>query len=152
MKNAVFSSHFFAPPKLTLNWRILWYSVLIWLLGFLVSAVVMLPWYYLALPIVIVLTTSYYFKVVLPKSVKRGRRPKTEVDRIFAYGLGAAIAWFAIIAVLTVFEIAGFYYFNFSYYFSDFRVWYLYFLVILMPVLYGLILENSKFSRKRRRP
>jgi len=151
MKNVAVSSHFYAPLKLTINWRILWYSVLIWFLGFLVSAVVILPWYYLALPLVIILTIFYYFKIVSPTQTKRGRRAKAEVDSIFAFGLGAAIAWFAIIAVLTVAEIAGFYYFNFSYYFSDFRIWYLYSLVILMPVVYSLILENSKFSKKKRR-
>lgn len=151
MKNLAAASHFFAPLKFTINWRILWYSVLIWVLGFLVSAVVILPWYYLALPLVIILTTFYYFKIVSLGFVKRGRRAKTDVDRIFAFGLGAAIAWFAIISILTAAEIAGFYYFNFSYYFSDFRIWYLYSLVILMPVIYSLILENARFSRKKQK-
>jgi len=132
-------------------WRVVWYSVSIWLLGFLVSAVVLIPWFYPALAIVVVGATIFYFKVVDPLKVKRGRKPKIDADRIFAFGLAAAITWFFIMGILSVLQIAGFYYFNFVSYFSDFRNWYFYTLIILVPVIYSLVLENMRNNRGRKR-
>lgn len=134
--------------KFKVNIRIVWYSVLIWIMGFLVAAVVIIPWYYLALTLVIVLTTVYYFKSVKPFEVKRGRRSGKERDKILAFGLGAAIAWFGIVGFLTILEIAGFYYFDFLFYFSDFRNWYFLTLVLVVPVVYGLLLEHTRYKRR----
>lgn len=132
--------------KIRLNWRIVWYSVLIWLMGFLVAAIVIIPWYYLVITLTLALTTVYYFKIAKPFEVKRGRRAKRDRDKFFAFGLGAAIAWFTIVGFLTILEIAHLYYFDFFFYFSDFRNWYLLALVLLLPVVYGLLLENSQYK------
>ncbi len=142
---------FFDLVKTAINWRIVWYSVLIWFLGFLISAVVILPWYYLASAILVSLSTFFYFKILDPRHVKRGRKDKFYADKFLAFGLGVAVGWFLIISILTVFEIAGFYYFNFAFYFSDFRNWYLYSLIILVPVVYGLILQNFNVRRGKRK-
>ena len=139
------------PIKLSTKWRVIWYSVLIWFLGFVISAVIMLPWYYPVQALVIISATIFYFKIIDPFSVKRGRRAKVDVDKVFAFGLTAALAWFSIITILTIAEIAGFYYFNFAFYLSDFRNWYLYILVLLVPVLYSLILENFRSMRPRKK-
>ena len=139
------------PLKLAAKWRIVFYSVLIWLLGFMISAVIMLPWYYPVQAIVIISATIFYFKIIDPLSVKRGRRAKVDVDKVFAFGLVAALAWFSIITILTIAEIAGFYYFNFAFYLSDFRNWYLYILVLLVPVIYSLVLENFRSIRPRKK-
>lgn len=136
--------------KVQVGWRALWYSTLIWLLGFALASIVVLPWFYLAAPILMFTVTVFYFKIINPFSVKRGRRALADHDAIFTFGLGAAIAWFVIISVLTFAEIAGFYYFNFLFYFSDFRNWYLLVLILLVPVLYGLILENSKLAKRKK--
>ena len=130
-----------------INWRIIWYSVVIWLLAFAIGGFVILPWYYLVLPILIFWITINYFKK-MPKST----------DKILTFGLWISLVWFFVIVVLTLAEIAGFYYFNFFFFFSDFRNWLLFPLVLLVPVVYSLILENkqsfstnNKYKRSRRR-
>ncbi len=134
-----------------LSWRILWYSVLIWLLAILISQVVIIPWFYLVLGIVILLTTIFYFKIIDPFKKKRGRKKLDDRDRIFTFGLVVALFWFLIVTFLKFLEIVGFYYFDVAYYFSDFRNWYLYVLVLLVPVIYSLILENRKNTRRQKR-
>ncbi|OGD85988.1 hypothetical protein A3B51_01090 [Candidatus Curtissbacteria bacterium RIFCSPLOWO2_01_FULL_41_18] len=142
-KNKLNSSTFDAK----INWRIIWYSVVIWLLAFAIGGFVILPWYYLVLPILIFWITINYFKK-MPKST----------DKILTFGLWISLVWFFVIVVLTLAEIAGFYYFNFFFFFSDFRNWLLFPLVLLVPVVYSLILENkqsfstnNKYKRSRRR-
>lgn len=130
-----------------LNWRTTWYSVLIWVLAFAIAGFVIIPWFYLALAIVISLTTIYYFKILTNAKKKRGRKKIADRDRIFAFGLVVSIFWFFIILLLNFLEIVGFYYFDFTLYFSDFRNWYLYALILLVPVVYSLILGNSRPSR-----
>src|SRR3990167_8693179 len=95
------------PLKLSTKWRVVWYSVLIWFLGFMISAVIMLPWYYVVQALVIISATIFYFKIIDPLSVKRGRRAKVDADKVFAFGLTAGLAWFSIITILTIAEIAG---------------------------------------------
>lgn len=151
MKDRANLYEFLHPLKFTGLWRVVWYSVLIWFLGFLISAVVMIPWFYPVLSIVIISTTVFYFKIIDPPAVRRGRRAKIDADKIFAFGLAASLAWFVIIGFLTIAEIMGFYYFNFLFYFSDFRNWYLYALIILVPVLYSLILENLRSTRAKKK-
>lgn len=133
-----------------LSWRILWYSVLIWLAAIIISQVVIIPWFYPVLALVFLLTTVYYFKIVKPLKIKRGRKKLSERDRVFTAGLIAALFWFVIISLLKFLEIVGFYYFNVAYYFSDFRNWYLYALVLLVPVIYSLILENTKRAKRHK--
>jgi len=133
-----------------LNWRITWYSVLLWVLAFLVASIVIIPWFYLVLPLVIFLTTFYYFRIVEKVQKRRGGKKHESRDMIFMFGLAAALFWFLIITMLNILQIAGFYYFDFLFYFSDFRNWYLYALILLVPVVYSLILENSQKNRRRK--
>src|SRR3990167_827593 len=132
-----------------LNWRTIWYSVLIWLLAFIVAGIVIIPWFYFVLPISIILITIYYFKIIDPFKNNRGRKRLREKDRIFIFGLAASLFWFLIITILNILQIAGFYYFDFFFYFSDFRNWYLYALILLVPVIYSLILEDAARGKRR---
>ncbi len=133
------------------SWRLLWYCVLVWLLTFLLGSFVVLPWYYLILPLVILLITVYFFdktdqvRLILSKKVKKNN------DRIFALGLAVSIFWFIVLLVLSLLSIANFYYFDFNFYFSDPRNWMLYPLVLLIPVVYSLILEDSIFRKSRKK-
>ena len=113
------------------NWRAMWYSVLVWLLAIIVSSLVILPWYYLVLPFVVFWTTVIYFK---------------NGDKTFEKGLFIALFWFAIVVVLDILEVMGPYYKNAALYFSDFRNWLKYVLILLIPVIYGLIKENTKIQ------
>lgn len=133
-----------------LSWRIAWYSVLIWVLTFIIASFVIIPWFYFVLPLSIILITIYYFKIIDPFKIKRGKRKLAERDRIFIFGLAASLFWFLIITFLNILQIAGFYYFDFLFYFSDFRNWYLYALILLVPVVYSLILEGAAKSKKRK--
>lgn len=124
--------------KTKLSWRIVWYSVLIWGATFILAGFVFLPWFYIVLPLVIFWTTAYFFR---------------RSERTLMAGLSVALFWFFVIIFLNFIEIIGPYYANFPLYFSDFRNWFLYPLVLLIPVVYTLILENSsrrKNSRQKR--
>ena len=134
-----------------LSWRNTWYSVLIWLLAFFIASFVIIPWFYFVLPITIALVTIYYFKIINPFKNKKGRVRIAERDRIFIFGLAASLFWFLTITVLNVLQIAGFYYFDFLFYFSDFRNWYLYALILLVPVIYSLILESAAKHKSKRK-
>lgn len=121
--------------KKTSNIRILWYSVLVWAFSYIVALIVTIPWFYLVLPIIIYSTTIYYFK-------------KTEIT--LAAGLRAAIFWFMTIASINLLEIFGPYYADFRLYFSDLRNWFLYPLILLIPVIYAIVSENRRFLKRKR--
>lgn len=130
-----------------LNFRGLWYSILTSLLAFLIGNIVALPWYFLILPLVIVLVTVFYFdrtdqvKMLLSKKIRRNN------DIIFALGLSVSVLWFLMLVLVSILSIAGFYYFDFLFYLSDPRIWLLYPLVLLTPVVYSIFLQNN-LSRK----
>lgn len=130
-----------------LNFRGLWYSVLTSLLAFLIGNIVALPWYFLILPLVIVLVTVFYFdrtdqvKLLLSKKIRKNN------DIIFALGLSVSVLWFLMLVLVSILSIAGFYYFDFLFYLSDPRIWVLYPMVLLVPVVYSLLLQNN-LSRK----
>lgn len=122
------------------NWRDAWYSVLIWALAIAVTGIVILPWYYLALPLVVSWTTVFYFRIA---------------DKSLKTGLWVALFWFSAVVLLDILEIIGPYYSNAALYFSDTRNFLKYPIILLFPVIYGLILESrntkkiiSKWSRK----
>ena len=121
--------------KMASSVRILWYSVLVWIFSYLVALVVAIPWFYFVLPLIVYSTTIYYFK-------------KTE--KTLGAGLKAAIFWFFTIVRINLLEIFGPYYADFRLYFSDLRNWFLYPLILLIPVIYAIVLENRRFSKKRR--
>ena len=136
--------------KLRLNWRLVWYSVLIWLLAFVLSGLVVLPWYYLVMPLVVFSITAIYFRKVVWGSISykdiSGRR-----DRIFALGLGVSLLWFLILVIVNILEFVGLYYSNFHFYFSDFRNWMLYPLMLLTPVVYSLMIANGRTRRSSKK-
>ena len=115
--------------KFKINWRAIWYSVLVWILAIVVSSLVILPWYYLVLPFVVFWTTVVYFR---------------SGDKNFERGLWIALFWFAAVGTLDILEIIGPYYKNATFYFSDFRNWLKYVLILLIPAIYGLVQENKK--------
>lgn len=129
-----------------LNLRIIWYSALIWVTAFLVGSFIFLPWFYIVLPLFILLLTVYYFdsKDAVGNTIGYASLPARQ-------GLVVAITWFFTLVFISLLEIIGFYYFDFGYYFSDVRNWFLYPLVLLIPVVYGIILENGQTKKSKRR-
>ena len=115
-----------------LNWRIVWYSVLIWILGIILGGFVLLPWFYLVLPITIYWLTAFYLK-----------KGKTTLK----VGLGVSLFWFFVVLILDSLEIVGPYYMNASLYFSDFRNWLKYPLILIIPPVYSLIAENINLKK-----
>lgn len=115
--------------RLQIDWRVTWYSVILWLSAIIVGGFVVLPWFYLALPLVVIWLTMIYFK---------------KTDKSLRMGLWVALVWFLIVAALDILEIIGPYYMNATIYFSDFRNWLKYPLVLLTPVIYSMLLENNK--------
>lgn len=116
------------------NWRTVWYCVLIWLISFLISGFVVLPWYYLVLPIAVFWTTVFYFK---------------NTQRTLQNGLLVSLFWFFVLLGLNLLEIIGPYYSDLEYYFSDFRNWLLYPLILLIPVIYSIVWENSNLKKTK---
>ena len=114
------------------NWRDAWYSVLIWVLAIAVTGIVILPWYYFALPLVVSWTTVFYFRIA---------------DKSLKTGLWVALFWFFAVVLLDILEIIGPYYSNAGLYFSDTRNFLKYPVILLFPVIYGLILESRNTKR-----
>ena len=121
--------------KKTSNIRILWYSILVWVFSYIVALIVTIPWFYLVLPFIVFSTTIYFFK-------------KTE--KSLGAGLKASIFWFFTIVSINLLEIFGPYYADFGLYFSDLRNWFLYPLILLVPVIYSTVAENRRFSKKHK--
>lgn len=115
--------------KLQLNWRATWYSVMVWFLAVIISGFVIIPWYYLALPLVVFWTTVIYFK---------------NGEKTFMRGIRIALFWFCVVGILDFLEIVGPNLKNILLYISDFRNWIKYIFILLIPVIYGLVLENRK--------
>ena len=70
-----------------LSFRALWYSVVIWLLAIVISGFVIVPWFYIVMTAAVSLLTIYYFKLIVPLKIKRGRKKMAERDRVFIFGL-----------------------------------------------------------------
>lgn len=118
--------------KEQINWRAVWYSVIVWLLAIVVSGFVILPWYYLVLPFVVFWTTVIYFR---------------NGDKTLARGIWIGLFWFFAAILLDAFEIVGPYYKNISLYYLDLRNFLKYPLILLIPVLYGLVWENINLKK-----
>lgn len=134
-----------------LNVRILWYSVVLYIAAFITSGLILLPWFYVVLPLVVLLFTIYYFDrdddIVAIISGKLRRKK----DRIFALGLWVSTFWFIVMFFIGAFQIANFYYFDFAFFFSDPRNYLIFPLVLIVPVLYSLQLEKSIFKKKKKK-
>lgn len=127
-----------AKIALKIDWRLSWYSVMIWLLAVVVAGFVILPWFYLALPIVLLATTIVYFK---------------RTDKTLAMGIWVSLIWFLVVAILDFLEIVGPNFGNLAIYFSDFRNWLKYPLILLIPVIYSMVLESENAQKPlRNRP
>lgn len=120
------------------DWRLCWYSVLVWLLAVIVGSIVTLPWFYLVFPLVILFPTVLYFR--LPKKYSIYYFKPGE---IFALGLWLGILWCTSVFILDFIEFIGFDLDNIFVYFLDTRNFLKFPLIILIPIIYSLILEDS---------
>lgn len=133
---------------LKIDSRLLWWGVMIWLLAILVGGVVVLPWFYLVMPFAVLATTKFYFKKVLTSAA--GKKRTNEPDRILAAGLSVSLMWFLILLVINALEIIGPYYFNVVFFYSDFRNWFVYPLILLTPVVYSLVVANARLRKSKK--
>lgn len=131
---------------LKLDWRIAWYAVFVWLTAFILSGFVILPWFYLVFPAALWVVTFFYFERIRLNYLKR--RLKILPSGIFAQGLFIGLFWFLVLVVLDFVQLVGFDSSSASIYFLDPRNFIKYPIVILLPVIYGLVLENEK-NKKR---
>lgn len=65
-------------------------------------------------------------------------------------GLKLALLWFSGFLLINIIEFVGPYYAR-TLYFEDFENWFLYPLILLIPVIYGLISENKRLKRGKRK-
>lgn len=131
---------------LKLNWRMIWYGVLIWILEFLVGSFVMLPWFYFVFPGAVLLICALYFRKV--KTFRLGRRFKGVTVSVFAQGLACSLFWFTVVLLLDSAALLAFDGASVSVFFLDPRNFVKYPLIILIPAIYSLVLENrSKYRR-----
>jgi hypothetical protein len=137
MKRRIHSKKFKRINFIKIDWRVTWYSVCLWFLVVIISGFVILPWFYLVLPIAIFWLTIFYFK-----------NGKTDLKT----GLWVSLFWFLVVGILDFLEIVGPYYSQVSLYFSDFRHLLKYPLILLTPVIYSLVLENVNLKRSRTGP
>lgn len=129
------------PDKLArIDFRILWYATFLWALGVFVGGFVILPWFYLVLTILVFwLTAAFMRKGRVKAKIYRSRR-----DKILIRGLRTSLFWSAVVLALDFSILVGFNFQNLVVYFSDPRSWFKYPLIILMPVIYSLVLENME--------
>lgn len=110
-----------------LNWRLAWYSVLLWFVLAFVSSIAVFPWFYIAVPAVVFLATSLYFHGA--------------GEGIFANSLKLGAFWFIAVFVLDFVMFVGFDLGNLYLYLVDGRSFLKFPIVILVPVLWGLLFE-----------
>lgn len=127
-----------------LNWRIAWYGVLVWLVSFIVSGIVILPWFYVVFPLTIFGLTALFFGKFIKQSLNLRRTSKF----FFAQGLSIGLLWFASILVLDFLQLVGFDSANAVVYFLDPRNFMKYPIVLLVPAIYGLMAENDVKHKK----
>lgn len=126
-----------------INWRLVWYGAFLWIVSFVVSSVVIVPWLYVILPAPIIFATILYFRPL-------GKSKKKNKDFLI-FGLRLSVWWFLIFGFLDLLEIIGPYYLNFTFYYSDLRHWVKYPFVLLVPAIYGLILDNRNLKKSFKR-
>lgn len=121
-----------------LDWRLGWYAVSLWLLASFVGGVVILPWFYLAFALCLFILTAMFFRKV--KLSKRNWRKNG--DTILAKGLWLGLFWSVVVLFLDIVEFVGFDFTSLIIYASDSRNWFKFPIIIMMPIVYSLILQN----------
>lgn len=124
----------FSNILVNLDWKILWYSLFLWVLTIALSGIIILPWFYPVLAIIVLIVTIIFFRV--------DKRIWIIEGKIFSKGLQAAFFWPVVIFSLDFVEFVGMDLANAFIYFSDPRSWFKFPLIILMPIIYSIILEN----------
>lgn len=128
-----------------LNWRIAWYGVFVWVLSLILSSIVLLPWFYIVFPVAILVVTKVYFK----KSIVRSRLRDRFKGTVFAQGLSAGFFWFFSIFIFDFVQFVGLDFSGAGVYFLDPRNFIKYPIVMLVPMIYGLVLENNNSIKTR---
>lgn len=146
MNRRIFSVKQKHKRRLNFNFRVIWYLVLAWILGFFVSSVVVLPWFYAILPLVVLLLSVFYLDNSIYINFKRNSR-----DEILKAGLMLSVVWFLGISLFSIFMIVEFYYFNFTLFFSDSRNWFLPATVLIIPIVYSFFLANKRARLGKKR-
>ncbi len=130
---------------LKFNWRISWYAVFVWLLSFVISGVVILPWFYVVFPLAILLVSYLYFG----KQNDSKKRSSMFRRAVFAQGLSTGFFWFLAILVFDFIQFVGLDLSGAGVYFLDSRNFIKYPIVILIPTILALILKNRNIFRGR---
>lgn len=119
------------------DFRIVWYAVLIWILAIVTSWFVMLPWFYLAFVLIVFGITAYYFR---------------KVEKTLRAGLWISLLWFFVVFFMDFLEVVAFNFADNVLYISDVRNWLKYILILLVPSIYCLILESIIMRKRSKRP
>lgn len=128
-----------------LNWRIAWYGVFVWVLSFVLSSLVILPWFYIVFPLAILAVVQFYLRKPLGAGLVRNRLKRA----YFAQGLSVGFFWFFSILIIDYIQFVGLDFSGAGVYFLDPRNFIKYPIVILIPMIYGLVIENNYQSRSR---
>lgn len=138
-KRKVFLNSF--PDKLArIDFRTAWYATFLWVLAVFVGSFVILPWFYLVLTTVVFwLTAVFMRKGQFKPKFYRSRR-----DKILIRGLRTSLFWSVAVLALDFTVLVGFNFQNLVVYFSDPRSCFKYPLIILVPIIYSLVLENME--------
>ncbi|MEX2028089.1 MAG: hypothetical protein WD988_01140 [Candidatus Curtissbacteria bacterium] len=120
------------------DFRLVWYSLLLWVVCAAVGSAIVLPLFYLITAISIFVLTVAFFR-----KIKRFSRR----DKIFARGLRTSLFWSVVVLVMDLVTFVGFDLASLLVYFSDPRSWFKYPLIIFLPIIYSLVLENLRDKR-----
>ncbi|GEM_PF-3030772 len=120
------------------DFRRVWYCLLLWFLAVAIGGFIILPWFYPAVAICVFSLTAAFFR----KARTSGKIYKRGQDKIFARGLSTSLFWAVAVLCLNLVVFVGFNFQSMVVYFSDPRSWFLYPLIILAPIIYSLVLEN----------
>ena len=126
------------------DWCLSFYCAFVWLQVVLISGFVVLPWYFFVLPPAVFFTTVLYFRT--PKSELYKSRFNRET--LFAQGIWLGLAWFVGILLMDFVEFVNFDLQNFYVYLQDSRNFLKFPVVILIPVIYSLVLEQQMMKKK----
>lgn len=128
---------------ISFNWRVAWYSVAVWLLSFGLSSVVILPWFYVVFPIFVLALTLLYFR----KKKREHNLSKNIIGPVFAQGLSIGFFWFFSIFIFDFIQFVGLDFSGAGVYFLDPRNFIKYPIVLLIPTIYAIVIENNATRR-----